>query len=135
MLESLFNKVALLLSYNVFKRRLQHRCFLANITKSIRAAIIKIICERLLLPLEVFCKIFVDISSENALFGILESSVWLQLIFLFLTIIVYWLIKYLFRIGGDILSVVFITQISQHGKFTVLHNLITIVLQLTNQIK
>ena len=80
-LESLFNKVADLRPCNVFKKRLQHGCFPANIVKSFRAATMKIICERLLLPLEIFCKIFVDISYENASFGILENSVWLQCIY------------------------------------------------------
>ena len=62
----------------------------------------------------------------------------------FLSIIAFWLIKYLFRIDGDNLGVlaankdltlVFIAQISHYEKFTALHKLISIVLQLTNQIK
>ena len=62
----------------------------------------------------------------------------------FLTKIAFWLIKYLFRIDGDNLGVlaankdltlVFIAQISHYEKFTALHKLISIVLQLTNQIK
>ena len=61
----------------------------------------------------------------------------------FLSIIAFWLIKYLFRIDGDNLGVlaankdltlVFIAQISHYEKFTALHKLISIVLQLTNQI-
>ena len=36
-------------------RRLQHRCFPVNIAKPWRTSIFKIICKRLLLPLEVFC--------------------------------------------------------------------------------
>ena len=76
------------------------------ITKSLRETnyfIFIIICERLLLPLKVICKDFVDISYENASFGILEDSIWLQLIY-FLTIIAFCLMKYIFRIDGDNLT-------------------------------
>ena len=93
-LESLFNKVVDLQVCNFLKKRLQRRCFPVNITKSFRVAIMKIICGRLLQPLEVFCKVFVDIGYENASFGILEDSMWLQLIH-FLTAIAFWLMKYL----------------------------------------
>ena len=130
MLESLFNKAADLLACNVIKNRLQHRCSIANIAKSLRTPILKINCERLLLPLEVFCKNFVDISYENASFGILKGSIWLQLIY-FLTAIAFWPMKYIFRV----LCVVFIAQISHYGKITALHKLISIVVQLANQIK
>ena len=130
MLESLFNKAADLLACNVIKKRLQHRCFIVNIAKSLRTPILKINCERLLLPLEVFCKDFVDISYENASFGILKGSIWLQLIY-FLTAIAFWPMKYIFRV----LCVVFIAQISHYGKITALHKLISIVVQLANQIK
>ena len=58
-----------------------------------------IICERLLLPLKVICKDFVDISYENASFGILEDSIWLQLNH-FLTVIAFCLMKYIFRMDG-----------------------------------
>ena len=74
-LESLFNKVADLQACNVIKKRLQYWCFPVNIAKSLRAAILKIICKRVLLPLELFCKDFVDISYENASFSILEESI------------------------------------------------------------
>ena len=118
---------------NVIKKRLQHRCFPVNIAKSLKSICFQIICKRLLLPLEVFLyKEFVDISYKNASFGIQEDSTWLQLI-CFLTTIAFWLIKYLFRIIEN--CVVFIAQISHYGKFTTLHKLILIVLQLTNQIK
>ena len=60
----------------------------------------KNICERLLLPLEVLCKDFVNITYENASFCVLEDSKWLQLIY-FLTTIAFWCVKYLFRINGD----------------------------------
>ena len=98
-----FNKVADLLVCNIIKKILQHRCFLVNIAKSLKALILKIICERLLLSLEVFCKDFVDNSYENASFGILEDSIWLQLIY-FLTTIAFWFMKILFWIDGDNLS-------------------------------
>ena len=75
-----------------------------NIAKSLRAVILKIICKRLLLPLELFCKDFVDISYENASFSIPEESIWLKPIY-FLTAIAFWLMKYLFLIDGDILRV------------------------------
>ena len=65
--------------------------------------------------------------------------------YLFLnTTIAFCLVKYLFQIDGDNLGVlaankdltlVFISQISQFEKFRALHKLISIVLQLTNQIK
>ena len=41
--------------------------------------------------------------------------------------------KYLFQILEN--CVVFIAQINHYGKFTALHKLILIVLQLTNQVK
>ena len=107
MLEPLFNKVADVQACSVVKKRLQNRCFPVNITKSLREPnyfILIIICERLLLPLKVICKDFVDISYENASFGILEDSIWLQLIY-FLTIIAFCLMKYIFRIDGDNLRV------------------------------
>ena len=103
MLESLFNKVADVQACSVVKKIVQNRCFPVNITKSLRAPnyfILIIICERLLLPLKVICKDFVDISYENASFGKLEDSIWLQLIY-FLTIIAFCLMKYIFRIDGD----------------------------------
>ena len=78
-LESLFNKVA---DLQPVKKRLQYRCFPVNIAKSFRAAILKIICERLLLPLELFFKDFVDINYKNASFNILKGSIWLTYLFL-----------------------------------------------------
>ena len=85
-LESLFNKVADLQACNVIKKRLQYGCFPVNIAKSLKAAILKIICKRLLLPLELFCKDFVDISYGNAPFSILEESLWLKPIYFLTTI-------------------------------------------------
>ena len=73
---------------------------------------------------------FVDINYENASFDILEESMWIQIIY-FLTKIEFGPMKYLIRM----LCVVFIAQISHYGKFTALYKLISIVLQLTNQIK
>ena len=73
----------------------------------------------------------------------LEDSIWLDLIY-FLTTIAFWLIKYLFRIDGNNLGVLaankdltllFIAQISYYEQFTALHELISIVPQLTNQMK
>ena len=77
-------------------------------------------------------KEFVNITYENASFGIQQDSIWLQLIN-FLTAIAFWPMKYLFWILKN--RVVFIAQISHYGKFTALHKLISTVLQLTNQIK
>ena len=54
-MEYISNKVAGLNACNLIKKRLQHRCFPVNIAKSLRTSILKIICKRLLLPLEVFC--------------------------------------------------------------------------------
>ena len=126
MLEPVFNKVADVQACSVVKKIVQNRCFPVNITKSLRAPnyfILIIICERLLLPLKVICKDFVDISYENASFGILEDSIWLQLIY-FLTIIAFCLMKYIFRIDGDNLRVltkdvtVFIAQVSHYENLT-----------------
>ena len=101
---SLLLIVAELQARNFIKKRLQHGCFPVNIAKSLKAAILKIICKRLLLPLELFCKEFVDISCENASFSIPEESIWLKLIYFFTTI-AFWLMKYLFLIDGNILRV------------------------------
>ena len=103
-LESLFNKVADLQACDFIKKRLQYGCFPVNITKSFRAAILKIICKRLLLPLELICIDFGDIGYENASFSILEKFIWLKPIY-FLTTIAFWLMKYFFLIDGDILRV------------------------------
>ena len=46
-----------------------------DIAKSLRKPILKIIYERLLAPLEVFCKDLINISYENATFGILEDFI------------------------------------------------------------
>ena len=48
-LELLFNIVAGPEACNCIKKRLQHKCFLLNIAKSLRTPILKKICERLLL--------------------------------------------------------------------------------------
>ena len=70
----------------------------------------------------VFCKDFVDISYDNASFGVLEDSIWLDLIY------------FLVAIDGDNvgvleanknLTLVFIAQISHYEKFTALHKLIS----------
>ena len=50
-LESLFNKVAYLRACSFTKKRLQGRCFPANIVKFLRTSILKNICERLLLEI------------------------------------------------------------------------------------
>ena len=44
-----FNKNVVLQACNFIKKKLQHRCFLENTAKFLRAAILKNICERLLL--------------------------------------------------------------------------------------
>ena len=77
-LKPLFNKVADFQACCVVKKRLQNRCFPVDITKFLRESnyfILIIICKRLFLPLKVICKDFVDISYENASFGILEDSI------------------------------------------------------------
>ena len=51
MLKPLFNKVADFQACNFIKKRLQHWCFPVNIAKILRTAILKNICERLLLKL------------------------------------------------------------------------------------
>ena len=83
-LESLFSKVADLQACNVIRKILQYGWFPVNIAKSLRPAILKINCRRLLLPLELFCKDLVNISYENVSFSILEESIWLKPIY-FLT--------------------------------------------------
>ena len=55
--------------------------------------------QRLLLPLEVFCKIFANISYENASLRMLEDSIWLTFIY-WLTTITSWFVKYLLWIDG-----------------------------------
>ena len=46
---------------------------------------------------------WLTISYENALFLILENSIWLQPIY-FLAAIAFWFVKYLFPIDGDTLN-------------------------------
>ena len=53
-----FNKNAGLYACNFNKKRLQHRCFLVNIAKSLRTAILKNICEPLLLRVFPFMSIW-----------------------------------------------------------------------------
>ena len=49
MLESLFNKITGLRACNIFKKRLQNRCFPMSIAKLLRIPILKGILEQLLL--------------------------------------------------------------------------------------
>ena len=49
-----FNRNAGLQTRNFIKKRLQHRCFLDNAAKFISTAILKNICERLLLEVFLF---------------------------------------------------------------------------------
>ena len=70
----------------------------------------------------------------------------MQIIY-FWTTTAFWFVQYIFPIEGghseltysecllNILGEVFIAQIHHYGKFTALHTWISIVLQLTNQIK
>ena len=75
-------------------------------------------------------KEFVDIRHENASFGILEDSLWLQLIS-FSTAIAFWLeISF-----SNALCGIYHSNQPLCGKFTTLHKLISIVLQLINQVK
>ena len=105
-------------------------CFPVNIAKFLRISILKNIRERLLLPLQVFYKGFVDISHKNASFRTIKTlrfGLW-NIFFGSTGATSECLLKIL-------LYVVFIAQISHYGKFTVLHKSISIVLQLTNQVK
>ena len=119
-----------------------HRCFLMDIGKSLRKPILKIMWERVLVSFEVFCKDLINISYENATFGILGDSIWLQLIYFFTTI-AFWVARCPFQIKEDnfsllvknLVCVLFITLISHYGKITAMHKLISILVQLTNQIK
>ena len=54
MLESLYNKVAVLQPSNFPKERLQHKFFPVNIGKFLKTPILKNICERLLLLTVIF---------------------------------------------------------------------------------
>ena len=54
MLESLFDKVAVLQLSNVVKERFQHKCFPVNIAKFLKTPFLKNICERLLLLIVIF---------------------------------------------------------------------------------
>ena len=49
MLESIFDKVAILQPRNFIKKRLQHRCFPVNDANFLKTPILKNICKRLLL--------------------------------------------------------------------------------------
>ena len=136
-MESLSNNNVDLKACNVIKKRLQHKCFPVNITKSLRVSIFKssatgCFCLLSILYKEfvdisyenasfdiqaswsILYKEFVDISCENASFDIQEDSICLQLIY-FLTTIAFWPMKYLFWILEN--CVVFISQISHYGKF------------------
>ena len=58
-LESLFNKAAVLQTSNFIKKRLQHRCFSVNIAKYLRTPILKNFCKWLLLMIfNLFLKIW-----------------------------------------------------------------------------
>ena len=54
MLESLFDKVAVIQPSNFKKERLQHRCFPVNIANFLKTPILKNICEWLLLLIVIF---------------------------------------------------------------------------------
>ena len=54
MLESLFDKVAVIQPSNFNKERLQHRCFPVNIANFLKTPILKNICEWLLLLIVIF---------------------------------------------------------------------------------
>ena len=56
-LESLYNKVAGLMACNFIKKRLQQRCYSVNIEKFLRTSILKSICERLLLCMQILVRI------------------------------------------------------------------------------
>ena len=74
MLDFLFDNVAGLHAYNCIKMKLQHVFFRVIFESSFyRTSPVA--------ASAVFCKHFVDISRENALFHVLEYSIWLQLIY------------------------------------------------------
>ena len=129
---SLFlKKLQTLRVYNIIKKKLQHRCLPVNMPKLLRTSILKIICKRLLLALEVLCIRNFLILAMGMLHLAYEKTLCGSSLSIFLTAIAFWPVKYLFRI----LCSVFIAQISHYGKFTPLHKSIAIALQLTNQIK
>ena len=76
MLESLFNKVAGFQGCNFIKKRLQHGCFLVYIAKFSRTAIMKFICEQLLLHLTTFSEqlVFREAIFQNSLSNIFVSN-------------------------------------------------------------
>ena len=59
-LESLFNNVAGFQACNVIKKGLEHRYFLVNFVKSLKAPILKNICEQLLLKWSNFLRWFTN---------------------------------------------------------------------------
>ena len=54
MLESLFDEVASLQACNFIKKRLQHRFFLVKFAKLLRTPILKSVCKRRLLELDLY---------------------------------------------------------------------------------
>ena len=70
-----FNKNAGLQTCNFIKKRLQHRCFLDNTAKFLRTAILRNICERLLLRVFPFMNVILHeqitsyIGSEEDVFS------------------------------------------------------------------
>ena len=141
MLEPVFNKVAVVQVCNVIKKRLQHRCFPVNIAKSLRAPILIIICERLPQSLELFCKDFVDISYENASFGILEDSTAATYLFLNYNCILSSEISFFGLMATNsvltkhLTRAVFIAQISHYENLTALHKLISFTIDESDQVK
>ena len=71
-----FNKNAGLQGPSFIKKRLEHRCFFANIEKFLRTPILKNICERLLLrvSLELFSIWTNNIGSEEDAFSKIKQN-------------------------------------------------------------
>ena len=80
-MESLSDKVADLKACNIIKKNIYFEDHLQTTASA---------------SWSILYKEFVDISYENASFGIQEDSIWLQLIY-FLTTIAFWPLKYLFE--------------------------------------
>ena len=75
-LESLFNKVAGLQGCSFIKKRLQQRCFTVNISNFLGTAVLKNICERLLLYLTDISEqlVFREAIFQNSLSNIFISN-------------------------------------------------------------
>ena len=81
-----------MLGYTAQSRKFENFIYFTWNIKSLRRSFV--------IPLEVFCKEFLDISNENTSFLMLEDLMWLQLMY-FLTMIAFWLVKLIFPFDGE----------------------------------